>query len=153
MVVSASFIVAGTQRLGLQAVEAGLLPDAARTFLLDIWQVVLVVLGSVFAWYALARCRHAFRMLDQNQRLVTVLTERIPLAGAISEWGLTARELQVVELLADGVLSDAEIAEQLYIAPSTAATHVRNILRKAGAHNRREIMLIATQEDWPTSGE
>jgi DNA-binding NarL/FixJ family response regulator len=48
---------------------------------------------------------------------------------------LTARELQVLRLLAEG-LSNAEIASRLVISPSTAKVHVHHILEKTGAANR-----------------
>jgi DNA-binding NarL/FixJ family response regulator len=51
--------------------------------------------------------------------------------------GLTVRELEVLELLADG-LSNREIAEVLWIAQKTAAVHVSNILAKSGTATRTE---------------
>ena len=51
--------------------------------------------------------------------------------------GLTARELEVVGLLADG-LTDAAIAERLFLSPRTVAHHVSSILGKVGARTRRE---------------
>jgi LuxR family transcriptional regulator, maltose regulon positive regulatory protein len=48
---------------------------------------------------------------------------------------LTAREVEVLRLLAEG-LSNAEIAERLVISRSTAKVHVHHILEKAGAANR-----------------
>lgn len=50
---------------------------------------------------------------------------------------LTARELQVIELLADG-RSAREIAAQLEISRATARTHVTNIYRKLDVNNRVE---------------
>ena len=142
ILVSLAFVVAATQRLGLQAVEAGLLSGEVGNFLLNEWQIVLVMVGSALALYALIKCRQALGILERGARMVSVLTENVELDAAVSDWGLTPRELQVVEVLAQGRLTDEELAEELFIAASTAATHVRNILRKAGLHNRREIMLV-----------
>lgn len=50
---------------------------------------------------------------------------------------LTARELEVLRQLADG-LTDREIAHALTLSPRTVATHVGNILRKLRARNRAE---------------
>jgi DNA-binding CsgD family transcriptional regulator len=51
--------------------------------------------------------------------------------------GLTARQLQVLALVVDG-LSNAEIAERLVISPKTAEHHVSALLHKLGAVTRRE---------------
>ena len=49
--------------------------------------------------------------------------------------GLTARQLEVLALLADG-LSNAEIAERLVLSPRTAEHHVAAVLAKLGATTR-----------------
>jgi DNA-binding CsgD family transcriptional regulator len=51
---------------------------------------------------------------------------------------LTAREFEVARLIADG-LTNAEIADQLAIAPKTASAHVEHILAKLGVTRRAEI--------------
>jgi predicted ATPase/DNA-binding CsgD family transcriptional regulator len=51
---------------------------------------------------------------------------------------LTARERQVVALLAGG-LSNKAIAEELFISPATVARHVANILAKLGFTSRTQI--------------
>ena len=57
---------------------------------------------------------------------------------------LTRREREILGLLAQR-LTDAEIGERLFISPSTASTHVSNILGKLGAANRREAAAIAAR--------
>jgi DNA-binding CsgD family transcriptional regulator len=51
--------------------------------------------------------------------------------------GLTGRQLEVLELVADG-LTNTEIAERLFIAAKTVDHHVSAILVKLGAATRRE---------------
>jgi DNA-binding CsgD family transcriptional regulator/tetratricopeptide (TPR) repeat protein len=51
--------------------------------------------------------------------------------------GLTARQLEVLALLAEG-LTNAEIAERLVVSPRTAEHHVAAVLTKLGATTRRE---------------
>jgi DNA-binding NarL/FixJ family response regulator len=49
--------------------------------------------------------------------------------------GLTARELEVLELVAEG-LRNAEIAGRLFLSEKTVDHHVSAILRKLGVHTR-----------------
>jgi DNA-binding CsgD family transcriptional regulator len=58
---------------------------------------------------------------------------------------LTPREREVAALLAEG-LSNAGLAERLYISPRTAAVHVSNILAKLGMRSRTEVAAWATRE-------
>jgi len=56
---------------------------------------------------------------------------------------LTPREMEVLELLADG-LRDREIANTLHISPGTVRNpHMMNIRQKLSAKNRTEAVLIA----------
>lgn len=56
-------------------------------------------------------------------------------AGVIAS--LTPRELQVLELVAEG-LTNPQIGQRLFISPKTASVHVSAILAKIGAANRAE---------------
>jgi HD-GYP domain-containing protein (c-di-GMP phosphodiesterase class II) len=58
--------------------------------------------------------------------------------------GLTAREIEVLKLLARG-LSNKAIAERLVIAPKTASKHVEHIYTKIGASSRAAAGLFAMQ--------
>jgi DNA-binding CsgD family transcriptional regulator/tetratricopeptide (TPR) repeat protein len=51
--------------------------------------------------------------------------------------GLTARQLEVLALMAEG-LTNTEIAERLVVSPRTAEHHVAAVLRKLGAPTRRD---------------
>lgn len=62
-----------------------------------------------------------------------------------AEYGLTARESEILLLLARGRTA-ATIAETLVITPSTAKTHLRNIYAKLDVHTQQE--LINLVEAW-----
>ncbi|HYT79698.1 MAG TPA: response regulator transcription factor [Actinomycetota bacterium] len=55
---------------------------------------------------------------------------------------LTPRELEVLQLLADGK-STAEIAQSLFISPRTVRSHVKSVLAKLGAHSKLEAVTMA----------
>jgi DNA-binding NarL/FixJ family response regulator len=57
--------------------------------------------------------------------------------GSGTDAGLSARETEVLRLLADG-LTDREIAASLQISPRTVETHVSKVLHKLGVRNRAE---------------
>jgi DNA-binding CsgD family transcriptional regulator/tetratricopeptide (TPR) repeat protein len=57
--------------------------------------------------------------------------------------GLTQREMDVLRLLSDG-LTNADIAERLYISPKTAGHHVSAILAKLGVESRTAAAQRAT---------
>jgi DNA-binding NarL/FixJ family response regulator len=50
---------------------------------------------------------------------------------------LTDREIQVLDLLAEG-RTNRQIASELFISAKTTSVHVSNILRKLGVQNRGE---------------
>jgi DNA-binding CsgD family transcriptional regulator len=56
--------------------------------------------------------------------------------------GLTAREREVLALLAEG-LTNRQIGQRLYIADKTASVHVSNIMAKLGASGRTEAVSVA----------
>jgi DNA-binding CsgD family transcriptional regulator/tetratricopeptide (TPR) repeat protein len=59
----------------------------------------------------------------------------------LARFGLTAREREVLDLVARG-RSNREIAKTLYISVKTASVHVTNILRKLGVTNRVQAAAI-----------
>ena len=64
---------------------------------------------------------------------------------AASPVALTARELEVATLVADG-LTNQEIAGRLSVAPRTAETHLENIRQKLGFRSRAQIAAWVTSQ-------
>jgi DNA-binding NarL/FixJ family response regulator len=61
---------------------------------------------------------------------------------------LTSRQLEVLTLVSQG-LRNAEIAERLFISPSTAKVHVQHILRKLGVKTRLQAAMQARPPSEP----
>jgi two-component system nitrate/nitrite response regulator NarL len=66
--------------------------------------------------------------------------------GAQTEHNLTKREIDVLSLLAEG-LTQAEIAEKLFISPRTVGKHIEHILAKLGVHSRAQAVAHALREE------
>ena len=97
--------------------------------------------------------------LDPDELLARArrLLSRTPVATLAMDSPLTAREIQVLKLLADG-LSQGAIAKELFISPKTVGTHIQRIIAKLGVHSRTEAVAIAYREGLvgdrpPTEGQ
>jgi DNA-binding NarL/FixJ family response regulator len=93
-----------------------------------------------------------------QERLVTAVLSHTPAAPAgpagpgpsqKPPGGLTARETEVLVLLATG-LSNAEIGQRLYLSHATVKTHINRIFAKTGARDRAQAVRYAYQHGLAT---
>lgn len=63
-------------------------------------------------------------------------------SGVGAESDLTAREREVIALLAHG-LTNREIGTRMFVSESTAKFHVHNVMRKLGVRRRAEVAYAA----------
>ena len=59
---------------------------------------------------------------------------------------LSARERDVLRLLTQGE-DHHQIAGKLYVSPSTARTHIQNVISKLGVHSRIDAVTLTTRHD------
>jgi two-component system, NarL family, response regulator LiaR len=79
------------------------------------------------------------------QMMKAVMGERRPPESSPAESPLTARELEVIRLIADG-LSNTEIAEKLFLSEKTVKSHVSNILAKLHLTDRTQAAVYAWRQ-------
>jgi len=84
--------------------------------------------------------RLAARLLAEFARLSSRPSTLTPATG--DDYALTAREQEVLDLIATGA-TDKEIAEKLSLSLHTVKSHVRSILSKTHAINRRQAAKLA----------
>ncbi|MGI5190758.1 response regulator [Promicromonospora sp. CA-289599] len=79
-------------------------------------------------------------------RLVELMLPVVPDPGrrATAEAVLTDRELEIVQLVAQG-LSNAEIGGKVFLAEATVKTHVGRVLAKLGLRDRVQVVIWAYQ--------
>lgn len=63
------------------------------------------------------------------------------LFGFINTYDISTREIDVLKLVLCG-LPNSEIASNLHISENTVKFHVRNILKKTGCANRKEMVIL-----------
>jgi DNA-binding NarL/FixJ family response regulator len=93
-----------------------------------------------------------------QERLVAAVVSRLPapadpgnlgLGDRKPPDGLTSREAEVLSLLASG-LSNAEIAQRLYLSHATVKTHINRIFAKTGVRDRAQAVRYAYQHGLTT---
>ncbi len=110
--------------LALSSTRPIALPDAADTVTLQAFAAILAA------------------VLEEQRPSRSTRGPRREAIALISR--LTAREQQVLSLLPRG-LSNAELAQQLGIAPGTVKVHVERILHKLGARDRTQAAVRAAE--------
>jgi DNA-binding NarL/FixJ family response regulator len=128
------------------AIQAGasafLLKDASPAQLVDAIEVV--ARGEALLAPAVTR-----RLMDRFAAETRPGGPRQPPPALAS---LTERELEVLKLLAGG-LSNAELAERLYLSETTVKTHVSSVLRKLDLRDRVQAVVFAYEAGLVRAGE
>lgn len=145
--VAGAFVLGAVTRLLLVGVRLGWIDGRVSDFISSDWHLVQSLAATALGIGALVLARGVALDLRRAQRVIDAIGDRLPTATDLEAFGLTAREREVLAVLAAGKLSDNDVAEALYISPATAGTHIKNILRKTGMRSRRDLVLLAAIEE------
>jgi predicted ATPase/DNA-binding CsgD family transcriptional regulator/Tfp pilus assembly protein PilF len=84
----------------------------------------------------------AREIVGERHQPVTIAARVVP---APVDYGLTARELEVLRLLTEGRTTE-QISDLLYISPRTATTHLTHIMGKLAVPSRTAAVALALRE-------
>lgn len=97
-------------------------------------------------WYKEVQEAPILDVMDRTMAGEHVFPDRPPVTslGLAKSTEFTARELEVLRLLAEG-LTDKEIGEKLYMSINTVRYHVTNLISKTGTSSRTELAVNAVR--------
>lgn len=119
-------IEAGVHGFLLKDADPDVLAEAVRTVHRGESVLASGVTGTVLEWVR-GGVDKRNALSDHERQAVSLLTER---------------EIDVLAHIASGA-TNAEIAQRLFIAPTTVKTHVSSLLAKLGARDRVALVLVA----------
>ena len=86
--------------------------------------------------------RSDLRVVDDDFRAPEAAVQRRGDDRQWGPWSLTQRELEVLQLLAEGA-TNGEISQRLYISPKTTKNHLAAIFQKLDVTNRTHALVRA----------
>ena len=140
-------VISSIQDIGFQMTQLGWLSESVGKQFVGRIQAALVVGGLIVIAPVLIILRKLTAEFAQSESLTDALVNRLPAGLSVETAGLTPREREVVATIGEGNVSDSAIATTLFVSTSTAATHVRNIMKKTGIKRRGDLALLALELD------
>lgn len=137
-----ALVLGSIQRLALQGVSIGWLPESAADTItsdLQLTQSVVILGLLVGAFVILKRLADS---MDASERLSASLLERVRHVDPES-LHLTKRESEVLALIGQGVTTDSDLAGELHVSASTVQSHVKSLLKKAELHSRMDLIALS----------
>ena len=97
-------------------------------------------------WYKEVQAQPMLELMDRTMAGEHIWPDKPPVTklGQAEGDDFTERELEVLRLLAEG-LTDAEIAEELFLSVTTVRYHVGNLMNKTGFSSRTELAVGAVR--------
>jgi len=108
------------------------IPDIPADAVIGLTAVVLIALGIYLGGNI------------KKPKVIEVKPTLVKDQEKIKSLGISARELEVLQLISDG-LSNQEIGEKLFISESTIKTHVSNLFVKLDVKRRTQAVIRAKE--------
>ena len=103
--------------------------------------LVAAVFAAFGMWLGLKFTRHT-KIVEVREVRVATPPEFVRDQEKLASLGITPRELEVLQLIADG-LSNKEIAARVFVSENTIKTHSCRVFDKLGARRRTQAVQIA----------
>lgn len=99
---------------------------------------IAIIFTGLGIWLALKLSKPKIRTVVVEKEVYITKNENFVLNSAmVSELELSKRELEILELLSQG-LSNQEIAAKLFVSLSTVKTHLQNLFQKLDVKRRTQ---------------
>lgn len=105
--------------------------------------LVAAVFAAFGIWLGLKLTRRTETVVVREV-LVPAPTTFVRDQGKVDALGLTPRELEILELIAEG-LSNREIAERVHVSENTVKTHSSRVFDKLGARRRTQAVQLGKE--------
>jgi DNA-binding CsgD family transcriptional regulator len=105
--------------------------------------LVATVFAAFGIWLGLRLTRHT-KIVEVREVMVEAPVEFVCDQEKLESLGITPRELEVLQLIAEG-LSNKEIAARVFVSENTIKTHSSRVFDKLGARRRTQAVQIAKE--------
>lgn len=112
------------------------------------WQFMQSLVVGVLAVTAFVSVRRVAASMVVSERVAGSILDRVSHVDT-STLQLSKREEEVLSMIGNGRITDAELSESLHISASTVQTHIKNLLRKTGLKSRQDLIAVAVMLDQP----
>ena len=134
-------VVGGVLIAGLKAVEYRWLVVEHS---LEIYGGIVAVTFAVVGIWLGKRLTTPRHTVEVREVRVPAPAEFIRDEAKLGELGITPRELEILELIAQG-LSNKEIADRVFVSENTVKTHSSRVFDKLGARRRTQAVQLAKE--------
>ena len=105
--------------------------------------LVAAVFAGVGIWLG-RRITGRRHTVEVREVLVPAPVEFVRDVGKVAALGITPRELEILELIAQG-LSNKEIADRVFVSENTVKTHSSRVFDKLGARRRTQAVQMGKE--------